>query len=211
MGPSRSSWKFDYYLIILPRALEVVMHPRPSFYKPTLSYRCVINLCNTLLPRVLSLYLLWNKSVTSPNLCNLASLAKTTAVWGKWDMHCPVPGSTTRLLPLIWEAGTRLTDLFGLGHSWVQTAQGGREKPLTGLHFLKGAKHELASSWRNAGTDLLILLSLSEWENWLSGREGAVETEEQHFEFRIGHNHQASGTRRKHTLLSFTNVVLYEG
>lgn len=40
-----------------------------------------------------------------------------------WDMPCPVPGSTTTLLPLTWEAGTSPTDLFGLGHSWVQTAQ----------------------------------------------------------------------------------------
>lgn len=79
-------------------------------------------------PRVLILYLLWNKSNTSPNPCNLASLAKITAVWGKWDMPCPVPGSTTTLLPLTQEAGTSPTDLFGLGHSWVQAAQGWAER-----------------------------------------------------------------------------------
>lgn len=121
-------------------------------------------------------------------------------------------------LPCSWiNNNTAFIDLGGRDQPhwplWPQLSAGsprvGREKLLIGLHFLKGAKHELASSWRNAGTDLLILLSLSGWENWLSGGEGAVETEEQHFEFRTGHNHQASGTRWKHTLLSFTNAVLY--
>lgn len=63
-----------------------------------------------------------------PKSMQFGLLAKITAVWGKWDMPCPVPGSTTTLLPLTWEAGTSPTGLFGLGHSWVQTAQGWAER-----------------------------------------------------------------------------------
>lgn len=186
------------------------MHPRPSFYKPTLSYRCVINLCNALPLRVLILHLFWNKSFTFPNLCNLSSLAKITAVWFETCLALFLDQQQHCFHWLGRQGPAPLTSSVSATAECRQPKRG-REKPLTGLHFLKGAKHELASSWRNAGTDLLILLSLSGWENWLSGREGAVETEEQHVKFRIGHNHRASGTRRKHTWLSFMNAVLYEG
>lgn len=57
--------------------------------------------------------------------------------------------------------------------------------PTLCLHFSDGTKYKLASSWRNAGTDLLILLSLSGWENGLSGGVGTVETKQQHFHFKI--------------------------
>ena len=46
--------------------------------------------------------------------------------------------------------------------------------------------------WRNAGTDLLILLSLSGWENGLSGCEGTVETKQQHFHSKLSSHYQTN-------------------
>lgn len=61
----------------------------------------------------------------------------------------------------------------------------GIAKPPIWFHFSEVTEDKLASSWRNAGTDLLILLSLSGWENGLSGCEGTVETKRQHFHSKL--------------------------
>lgn len=77
-----------------------------------------------------------------------------------------------------------LTSLVSATAEYKHTNLGTANPPIR-FHFSKSTKDKLASSWRNAGTDLLILLSLSGWENWLSGCEGTVETKQQHFHSKL--------------------------